>query len=247
MFKSAVVTVIVCLLTVTLACPSNYLQASESVCVIHQGRSSTFCEACQKCSKYGKARGDLVFLHGRNVELIRKVLPKGIALWGGLNGLLELGDGKTAEGWRDLDPRTPDFVSGPNQFRWARNEPDQGEPHLVYNSSTGEMWDNNGGPISFSRAIYCEYGGPLPKGDFKLKYQSNFPKKFPSIMNTDTRFKGCPSEVQARTKIECALRCSLDMTCRSSYFNSKEQKCVHMLHADSLIPVSIAVAADGWT
>ncbi|TGZ68516.1 hypothetical protein CRM22_004227 [Opisthorchis felineus] len=247
MFKSAVATLIVCLSTFTVSCPSNYLQVSESVCVIHAGGSHTFCGACQKCSDYGKAHGDLVFMHGRNVKLIKPLLPKEIALWNGMNGLLELPDGKTAEGWRDLDPRTPEFVSGPNQFQWATNEPDSGEPHLVYNTSTGLIWDNTAGPIPFLREAYCEYGGVLPKGDFKLKYQSSFPKRFANIMNTNRKFVGCPSEVQARTKIDCALRCSLDTTCRSSYFNGEKRKCVHMLHADALIPVSIAIAADGWT
>ncbi|TPP61730.1 hypothetical protein FGIG_03224 [Fasciola gigantica] len=47
--------------------------------------------------------------------------------------------------------------------------------------------------------------------------------------------KGCFEKYLYFTKIECALKCHLDMVCRSFYFNTVSPTCIHALYVDSLL------------
>ncbi|KAG5442517.1 hypothetical protein CSKR_114470 [Clonorchis sinensis] len=228
-------------------CPPEYTQLSADVCMIQLGAANEFCKACALCSNYGKQRNQVAFLQGRNVNLLKSVLQTGSAVWTGMHGLLGIPKSPSVAGWRDLDPRTPEFTSGPDLFKWAPNQPTGSEPHLVFHKHHEVMYDIYSPPLNFTREVYCEYGEAVPKTDFNVLYRADFPDKFNSIVQPQPDLDGCTLMVKARTKIDCARRCTLDTACRSIYFNENERKCIHMQHADSLLPQKITESQEGWS
>ncbi|OON18061.1 PAN domain protein [Opisthorchis viverrini] len=228
-------------------CPPNYVRFSEDVCMIQLNETTEFCEASSFCSNYGKKHNQLVFLHGRNVNFLKPILPHRPWAWNGMHVLLGIPESHSVAGWHDMDPRSPEFTSGPDSFKWGENQPNGNEPHLIYHKKDDAMYDVYSRPYDFAHAVHCEYGGELPKDNLNVLFKADFPKKFNNIVQPRPDFLGCPLTLEAATKMDCARRCALDPACRSIYFNNKEKKCIHMLYADSLLPQTITTSPEGWS
>ncbi|KER19957.1 hypothetical protein T265_11389 [Opisthorchis viverrini] len=149
--------ILVLLPTATRAlCPPDYTRLSADVCTIQLNESRHFCDACNLCSNYGKQHNQLVFLHGRNVNLVKTILQPGSRAWNGMHGFLGIPEFKSVAGWRDLDPKTPEITSAPDLFKWAVNQPDGNQPNLAYHKKYDAMYDIHSGPANYVREVHCE-------------------------------------------------------------------------------------------
>ncbi|KER19573.1 hypothetical protein T265_11695 [Opisthorchis viverrini] len=187
-------------------CPPDYTQLSANLCTIQLNETNRFCEACTFCSNYGEQRNQLVFLHGRNVNLAKVNLQPNSRVWSEMHGLLGIPESESVVEWRDFDPRTPEFTSGPDIFKWGATRPDGNEPHLIYHKEDDAIYDVLPGPVILKLEVHCEYGGELLKDNLNVRFRADFPERFHNIVQPHPKFRGCPLTLKAATKIECARK-----------------------------------------
>ncbi|KAG5453377.1 hypothetical protein CSKR_109394 [Clonorchis sinensis] len=247
--KSETIVLLVILLQKTFralsGCPSTYTQIAPDLCLVKVGITSSFFVACEMCATYGAERGHLAFLLGRNAKQVITLLPGAESVWFGLNAFLTGLNGSNIE-WRDVDPRTPGFVTVPCELTWTESQPDGNEPILFRKPWESGMHD---GPVENSRdnlTVYCEFGGSLPTGAWHQQYRSDFPVPLDSFIQTDQNLFGCYREVNASSIIDCARKCSFDVACRSLYYDENNQRCVHTMYVDALLPSTFTSSQVGW-
>ncbi|GAA48332.1 hypothetical protein CLF_101478 [Clonorchis sinensis] len=93
---------------------------------------------------------------------------------------------------------------------------------------------------------YCQYGGSLPVQYGPQEYRSDFPVQLGNFIQFDAQFFGCYRVADEPSIIACTLKCTLNVACRSIYYNKGSQRCVSMMYADGLLPSVITSSPDGW-
>ncbi|OON16395.1 PAN domain protein [Opisthorchis viverrini] len=215
---------------VCFTCPPDFQMANVGVCIVVGRYISGFCAAADYCALYGQRRHQLVYLIGRNIRRIPRRMTGARSLQTGLNFLLE-----------------PPNMGTPNDVRHVNRT-------TQLSSQDISLWLRDGTAIRnvprFTRRhrprTICEYGGNLPDGHHKVRFLSNFPKPLSVLVHSEGSLSGCEHVVAARTKLDCARRCALEPACRSIYYDSGSNSCVHMMHADSLLSLSGAKRGSGW-
>ncbi|KAF5403819.1 hypothetical protein PHET_02722 [Paragonimus heterotremus] len=227
-------------------CPPNFKENEYGVCVTQVGRSGTFCEAVEKCEKYGKSIGSDLFLVGRDSTVIRTLFPGGQSIfWTGVNQLLVRRD-TAKDGWYDTNPETPAYTTEKN-FPWCATQPDGNGPVTVYNRSDDLFYDYalTAKPINLD--VFCQYTGDPSNTVSAVKFTTNFPVKLVDFIQKNSNFFGCfPGTITESTPLRCAMSCASNSACRSVYVNVFDGECVPVMYADSLLPWDIAKSTDGW-
>ncbi|TGZ70676.1 hypothetical protein CRM22_003060 [Opisthorchis felineus] len=95
-------------------------------------------------------------------------------------------------------------------------------------------------------SVYCEYGGPLPTGNLRQKYRSDFPVPLDQFFTSDKNWHGCHQMLQKPSKLDCARKCTLDVACRSIYYDDADGRCVHMMYADARLPSTVRSETAKW-
>ncbi|KAG5453373.1 hypothetical protein CSKR_109389 [Clonorchis sinensis] len=123
------------------SCPPNYSPIRHTdLCVVNLGQTDSFCSAAQRCAEFGAARGHVAFLVGRNARQIMPHLPVSTNLWLGLNVFLTAPNPSTV-GWRDVDPRTPQYTTVGSEIQWHSGEPGGGVPIVISDCRSKAMYD----------------------------------------------------------------------------------------------------------
>ncbi|KER19064.1 hypothetical protein T265_12026 [Opisthorchis viverrini] len=227
-------------------CPPDFRIENEGVCIVVGRYISNFCAAADYCALYGQRRHQLVYLIGRNIRRIPRRMTGARSFQTGLNFLLEPPNMGTPV-WRDLDPNDPEYTATKNDVRYVNRT-------TQLSSQDISLWLRDVTVLRnvprFTRRhrtrTICEYGGNLPDGHLKVRFLSNFPKPLSVLVHSEGSLSGCEHVVAARTKLDCARRCALEPACRSIYYDSGSNSCVHMMHADSLLSLSGAKRGSGW-
>ncbi|OON16918.1 hypothetical protein X801_07253 [Opisthorchis viverrini] len=198
------------------------------------------------CKRYGAARGHLTFLIGRNTRRVMPHLPNCTNLWLGFNWFLTTMN-RSSVGWHDVDPRTPQYTTKGEEILWDLNDPSGTEPVVVSRCLTKTMFGCSVLCKLVPLSVYCEYGGQLPIENRQQLYRSDFPVQLKdNFILPSTKFLGCYQEIPTNSMIECAHKCTVNMQCRSFYFGQYNLRCVHTLHADSLLPSVFVMKAADW-
>ncbi|KAG5453371.1 hypothetical protein CSKR_109387 [Clonorchis sinensis] len=198
------------------------------------------------CKRYGAARGHLAFLVGRNTRRVMPHLPTSTNLWLGFNWFLTTPN-HSAVGWHDVDPRTPQYTTVGNEILWDPKDPLGTEPVVVSKCLTKTMFDCSVLCQLVPLTVYCEYGGQLPSENRQQLYRSDFPVQLKdNFILSSTKFLGCYREILTNSVTECAHRCTVNMECRSFYYGEYNLRCIHTLHADSLLPSAFVMNPAGW-
>ncbi|GAA57570.1 hypothetical protein CLF_112907 [Clonorchis sinensis] len=230
-------------------CPSDYFIISPHLCVIDLGGAPTFCRASQMCATFGAARGHLAFLVGRNARQIMRQLPEKTNLWLGLNQFLTEVSPSTV-GWRDVDPRTPEYKTVGGEIIWSNGEPDGGDPIIISKCKNAIMYDCSTTCDWVTLSVFCEYGGPLPTGILRQMYHSEFPMRLANFIETDPNWFGCYQDVDAFSALDCAHKCTMDVACRSIYYDPSNgdaaRRCVHMMYADARLRSTVKSDKAEW-
>ncbi|KAG5442846.1 hypothetical protein CSKR_113290 [Clonorchis sinensis] len=234
-------------LIVSSGCPLTYEEILPDFCAVNLGPALSFCEASEMCAHYGAAGDELAFLVGRNARQLLPFLPPTTDLWLGMNAFLTLPN-RTAVGWRDTDPRTPQYKSVGEEILWDIYQPSGSEAVIMFVSASGGMHDCPPTCLMTGKTFfaYCQYGGSLPVQYGPQEYRSDFPVQLGNFIQFDAQFFGCYRVADEPSIIACTLKCTLNVTCRSIYYNKGSQRCVSMMYADGLLPSVITSSPDGW-
>ncbi|TGZ70678.1 hypothetical protein CRM22_003062 [Opisthorchis felineus] len=200
-------------------CPPKYFQIRPDLCVVNLGPTDSYCSAAEMCANFGAARGHLAFLVGRNARQIMPHLPGSTNLCLGLNVFLTSPNQSTV-GWRDVDPRTPQYTTKKDEIFWQLGEPGGTDPIIIMEGTTRTMYSCLTTCKSMSLSAFCEYGNPLPTGRRQQHYRSDFPVRLDDFIQTDPSGFSCYQEVTAFSALDCARKCTLDVACRSIYYGS---------------------------
>ncbi|KER33251.1 hypothetical protein T265_00935 [Opisthorchis viverrini] len=225
-------------------CPSPYNEVSPGLCVVRLASANSFCAACEMCAKYGAARGQLAFVLGRNANRVFPNDSETGHTWLGFNKFLTEPT-QRAVGWRDVDPRTPGFMTNGPEMQLAVAEP-QANSTVVVTHGNGKMYDCPSDCYELGLAVYCEYGGVLPTGLLLQQYRSDFPVSLTEVISSQTHGYGCFAEANSTSIIDCGRKCTLNVACRSLYYGNSSGRCVHATYADSLLPANIASGELNW-
>ncbi|KAG5442360.1 hypothetical protein CSKR_109276 [Clonorchis sinensis] len=231
---------------VCFTCPPNFRKADGGVCFVVERDTFKFCDAAAYCASYGEGKKQLVYLIGRNILRLPRLVGDVHGVHTGLNFLLEPPNMGTLV-WRDLDPNSPEYTATEEAICYENRS-------METSSRDFPMWIPKerlicSVPSYGSRYMpqtICEYGGNLPDDHRQVRFLSSFPKPLSALVHSDARLSGCDHMVTARTKLDCARSCALKLTCRSIYHDSGTNSCVHMMHADSLLSLSTGSRGSGW-
>ncbi|GAA52556.1 hypothetical protein CLF_108319 [Clonorchis sinensis] len=227
------------------SCPPKYSHIPPDMCVVSQGQKDSFCSASKVCAEFGAARGHLAFLVGRNARQIMRQLPANTNLWLGLNQFLKEESPSTV-GWRDFDPRTPEYKTVGGEIIWGNGEPDGGDPIIISRFKNATMYDCSTTCDWVTLSVFWEYGGPLPTGDLRQKYHSEFPMRLENFIEVDPNWFGCYQDVEASSALDCARKCTMNVACRSIYYGDVDRRCVHMMYADARLPSYFMSTTSKW-
>ncbi|KAG5442353.1 hypothetical protein CSKR_109283 [Clonorchis sinensis] len=230
---------------ICFTCPPTFRNLGESFCVVVLRRTLRFCSATEKCARYGERNKQVVYLIGRNIVRVPRLITDVRGMHTGINFLLEPPTNGNLV-WRDLDPKSPEYTATEKEFNYNIRPMGQGQRYVPRWFPVEKLIRDVSAYSSYSSRIICEYGGVLPDGHRKVQFRSNFPKPLSVLVHSDARFTGCEKKMSTRTKLECARRCALKPACRSIYFEGGTSSCIHMMHADSLLSLRTAGRGSGW-
>ncbi|KAG5453372.1 hypothetical protein CSKR_109388 [Clonorchis sinensis] len=226
-------------------CPSNYSHILPDLCIVNLEQTNSFCSAAEKCANFGATHGHLAFLVGRNARQISPFLNDCTNLWLGLNVLLKPAN-PSSIGWRDVDPRTPQYTTKRGEISWQLGKTRASNAIIIMEGITRTMYGCSTTCDSMPLSAICEYGAPLPTGRRQQHYRSDFPVRLDDFIQTDPNAFGCYQEVEAFSTLDCARKCTMDVACRSIYYGEADRRCVHMMYADARLPSSITKKEAGW-
>ncbi|TGZ65027.1 hypothetical protein CRM22_006071 [Opisthorchis felineus] len=230
----------------SLTCPPNFQMTYENICIVIERKITRFCSAAEHCAKVGEREKMLVFLIGRNVLRIPRPFGDSRGMLTGINFLLEPPIGGNPV-WRDLNPNSPEYTATDKELRYqTRTMRSNNRYSLLWFPNERVLRDSSIFISPYVSETVCEYGGVLPDGHRKVQFRSNFPKPLSVLVHSDAKISGCEANVIARTKLDCARRCALNPACRSIYFESGNNSCILMMHADSLLSLSTGSRGSGW-
>ncbi|THD21524.1 hypothetical protein D915_007102 [Fasciola hepatica] len=228
----------------TSNCPDNFIEVSESVCIIRIDRGATYCEAHQICEQEGKKRGLRLFIPGHNAPKIVRSFPDMSIVYTSHSAMLNRSNDLRA-GWRVGDPGYAKIVTTRDDttIPWHKSQPNN--KGLAVGLYVDRLLVDASQDHNNATSVICEISSRSIGGKLE-RFQKNWPHPLDTLAVNREPPCGCFDSVSVFTLPECAKRCKQRTECRSFYFNEQNRECVLSLYVDSILPLTFVKRTGAW-
>ncbi|KAF7257278.1 hypothetical protein EG68_05088 [Paragonimus skrjabini miyazakii] len=116
-------------------CPRGFGLVKSTICITDMGRVKDFCSAGRKCASVVSTHGQRAFVIGRDYELtLPQRVTQNSCTWSSINdGFAQALHG--IKGYRDGDPRTPNYETPTKSLKWLYDRPSRDSPFATFDDN----------------------------------------------------------------------------------------------------------------
>ncbi|THD22861.1 hypothetical protein D915_006619 [Fasciola hepatica] len=196
-------------------------------------KNLSFCDAHRECFIRGKLRNTIGYMIGREYLKLKALKPFTSDIWLNYHALLHQNRPREVKGWIFGD--TIDESSDEIFQQYVNIKPYCTTCRLSFYTTKSVIRTTRAGHDRKTFACGYRLVSKTTSEIIPERFLSDR-KRGPNQMSFfDQANNGCFGESNSVTLIECAMRCHLNVMCRSFYFNTKSAACRYTLFIDSLM------------